>query len=97
MTQNKQHHYTVDSANWKGYTLEEIRYARAYTAARLEINRERLLSRMQTVQKEGLLPSGHSSGLIGKVLGAFSYLDMAVIAWKLGSRIFKLTRSLRRS
>lgn len=96
MTQTKQQLYTVDSADWKGYSLEEIRYARAYTAARMEIKRERLLSRIQNVQKQGIFPSGNTSGLLAKMFGAFSYLDMAMIAWRIGSRIFKLTRAFRR-
>lgn len=96
MSQQKQHLAPVDSATWKGFSLDEIRYARAFTAARMEINRERLLSRLQNVQKQGILPSSNSSGLLGKVLGAFSYFDMALIAWRIGSRIFKLTRSFRR-
>ena len=31
-----------EKSEWNGYTLEEIRYMRAYTAARMEITRDRL-------------------------------------------------------
>lgn len=42
-----------NNEEWKGYTLEEIRYARAYTAARMELNRERLTARARDMQKTG--------------------------------------------
>lgn len=83
------------SPDWNGYTLDELRYMRAYTAARIEINRDRLTSRIRNVSKEGkkgIAPSG----MIGKVLGAFSYIDMAIIAWKLGSNIFRIFRTFKR-
>lgn len=31
-----------EKPEWNGYTLDELRYMRAYTAARLEINRDRM-------------------------------------------------------
>ncbi|MDE6378552.1 MAG: hypothetical protein K2K72_07400, partial [Duncaniella sp.] len=77
------------------YTLEEIRYARAYTAARKEINSERLNARLRSVSEKGFI-QGSPTSLISKLLGAFSYIDIALIAWKFGSRIFKFTRALRR-
>ena len=95
MTQPKQHLYSDELADWQGYTLEEIRYARAYTAARMVISRERLTSRLHSVGEKGVL-GGSPTGLIGKLLGAFSYIDIALLAWKFGSRIFKFTRALRR-
>ena len=38
---------------WNGYTLDELRYMRAYTAARLEINRDRLRRNFGNVKKLG--------------------------------------------
>lgn len=79
---------------WKGYTLDELRYARAYTAARMELNRGRLMSRLEEVSKSGLKTSS-PAGILGKVLGAFSYIDIALMTWKIGRRMFRLTRSIR--
>ena len=93
MTKSKQlPHQTPD---WNGYTLDELRYMRAYTAARIEINNDRLKTRLHKISsdsKKGLVPSG----MIGKVIGAFSYIDMAIIAWKLGSNVFRVFRTIRR-
>jgi len=80
---------------WKGYTLEEIRYARAYTTARIELNRERLFARAQDIHKNGLKP-GVSKGMLGKMLGAFSYIDIALLAWRAGRKLFKVTRAIKR-
>lgn len=100
MANNKQLPHTASESipgaeQWKGYTLDEIRYARAYTAARMELNRERLMARIENVSKTGFTPAS-TSNLVGKVLSAFSYLDIAMLAWRIGSRAFKFTRALKR-
>lgn len=84
-----------NTEEWKGYTLEEIRYARAYTAARMELNRERLAARVVDIQKNGLNPAV-SKGILGKMLGAFSYIDIALLAWRVGRKLFLVTRALKR-
>ncbi|MDE6684411.1 MAG: hypothetical protein K2J94_04440 [Duncaniella sp.] len=84
-----------DNPEWKGYTLDEIRYARAYAAARMEINRERLMARVQNIQKNGM-HSNLSKGLMGKVLGAFSYVDIALLTWRIGRKVFSMTRMLKK-
>lgn len=83
------------SSDWKGYTMDELRYMRAYTAARIEISRDNLSHRLSTFSKEsqnGLMPSG----LIGKIFSAFSFIDIALLTWKVGSQALKVTRFLRR-
>ena len=83
-----------NTKEWKGYTLEEIRYARAYTAARMELNRERLTARARDMQKNGLKP-GVSKGMLGKMLGAFSYIDIALLTWRVGRKLFRVTRAIK--
>ena len=73
---------------------EEIRYARAYTAARMELNRERLTARARDMQKNGLKP-GVSKGMLGKMLGAFSYIDIALLSWRVGRKLFRVTRAIK--
>ena len=81
--------------NWTGYTLDELRYMRAYTAARIEINRERVHQRVDQIVKTG--KNGFTpSGMLGRVMGAMSYIDLAILAWKISSKSFKLFRSFRR-
>ena len=77
---------------WNGYTLDELRYMRAYTAARLEINRDRLRRNFGNVKKLG---PASSTGLLGKVLGTLSYLDIALVTFRIGSKAFKAMRWLR--
>ena len=84
-------HNTVEC---KGYTIEDIRYARAYTAARMELNRERLTARARDMQKNGLKP-GVSKGMLGKMLGAFSYIDIALLTWRVGRKLFRVTRAIK--
>lgn len=83
-----------EQENWTGYTLDELRYMRAYSAARIEINRERLAARVKTVEKNGL--GGSPRNMLGKVLGAFSYIDLGIIAWRIGSKVFQATRLLKK-
>ena len=75
-----------EKAEWKGYTLDELRYMRAYTAARIEISRDRL-------KKVNPVKSG---GMLGKVLGTLSYLDIALVTFRLGSKAFKIMRWFKR-
>lgn len=84
-----------NTEEWKGYKLEELRYARAYTAARMELNRERLAARVVDIQKNGLNPAV-SKGILGKMLGAFSYIDIALLAWRVGRKLFLVTRAFKR-
>lgn len=87
-------HHDPDTAEWKGYTMDELRYARAYTAARIELNKGRLMSRFSQMRKADMQPV-MSKGLIGKVIGAFSYIDLAMLAWKIGKNVFKVSRLMR--
>lgn len=83
------------SPDWHGYTLDELRYMRAYTAARIEINREHIVNRVRQLSKTG--KNGMTStGLVGRMLSAFSYIDIAIIAWKVGARALKMVRAIRR-
>ncbi len=82
-----------EKPEWNGYTLEELRYMRAYTAARIEINRDRLRRNFSGFKSVG--PKS-STGLLGKVLGTLSYLDIALVTFRIGSKAFRAMRWLRR-
>lgn len=79
--------------NWKGYTLEELMYQRAYNTARLEIQKQRILSNYHHLGKGG--GEGKTS-FIGRLMSGISYLDLGIAAYKIGSRVFKSFRRLRR-
>ena len=92
--------FTTDKMNkisktdpaWPGFTLEEIRYERAYAAAKTEISKERLMA-----TAAALSGNGKKDGIVHAVMGGLGFIDYGVIAFRIGSKIFRLVRSLRRS
>lgn len=84
MAQTKQLPHKTEQ--WQGYTLDEMRYMRAYTAARIEISRDRIARTFgQLRNTTALVPTG----LLGKLLGSFTYVDMGIIAYRVGRQLFK--------
>ncbi len=71
---------------WRGYSLDEIRYRRLFNVARCEIVKRRMLADVQTVASEGV---GFSKmGMMRKMLGALSYMDYGIIAYRLSRKAF---------
>ena len=83
--QQKQNEHTP---GWKGYSFDELRYQQAYTAARLEIERERMVATSRVLY--GGAVGGRASGIIGKMFAGLSYVDYAVLAFRLGRRVYSL-------
>lgn len=81
--------------DWQGYTIDEIRYQRAYLMARMEISRDRLMSNSRKVADGGISSFG-ASGMAGRLLGALNYLDIIMITSKVGFSVYKIFRTLRR-
>lgn len=77
---------------WEGLTLDEIRYARALTETRIMISREILGARLRNTVNGNALGS-NARTLMGRMLGALSWLDIALITLRFGS---KLTGMFRR-
>lgn len=87
---NPPHH----NADWQGYTIDELRYQRALTSARLEIQRERLLNQVNAVR--GQFGTLEGRGIMGKMLRSLNYVDYAVIAFQTVGRIRSMFKGLRR-
>lgn len=81
-----------EKAEWTGYTLDELRYMRAYTAARLEITRDRLQRNVVSLKDYGPVSK---NGMLGKILGTLSYIDIAIITFRIGSKALRTLRFLR--
>lgn len=81
-----------EKPEWSGYTLEELRYMRAYTVARLEINRDRLQRNFAGLKDAAPVSK---SGMLGKLLGTLSYIDIALLTFRVGSKAFKVARFLK--
>lgn len=80
--------------NWQGYTIDELRYQRALTSARLEIQKERLLNSFDTMR--GTFGTMQPTGIVGKMLKSLSLIDYGIIAFRLFNRVSAITRSFRR-
>ena len=73
--------YTIKrpEMEWEGLTLDEIRYARALTETRILISREIFAAHLHdTISGKAL---GHNARtMMGRMLGALSWLDIGLIA-----------------
>lgn len=86
--------------NFKGYTLDELRYQRALTALRREFCKSRVMSKVYNVRKRNPLSadnSGSTSGIAGKisyflpkVINGMSYLDYAMMGFSAFASIRKI-------
>lgn len=88
----------IDAArnDWRGYTLSELRYRRAYVQVKLEMERAALFSQSKAVADKGIIPMrGVTGGILGKVMGALDYFDYAFLAYKAGSKILHIFKALR--
>lgn len=84
-----------DSRQWKGLTLEDIRYRRAINHVKMEIEKERLLS--QTSQLVGNTTQGlMSSSMARKMFSGFSYIDYGVLAFQVFKQVQRVYRLFRR-
>lgn len=80
---------------WEGLTLDEIRYARALTQTRIMISRELLANGLNdTVNGRAL--GTHARTMMGRMLGALSWLDIGLISLRVGSRLAGIVRKRRR-
>lgn len=80
---------------WKGYTIEELQYQRAYTAARLEIQKQRLMLNYNHLTKS-MNPMKDKHGIFGRIFSSMSMLDYGLMAFKIGRGVYGLVRRRRR-
>lgn len=86
--------YTADPAEWKGYDIDQLRYRRAYLLARCEIEKIKLTTQAASF-KEGI-PTFKSSGIASRMLKGLNYMDYAYLAYKIVSKVMRLTGRKRR-
>lgn len=83
----KSKHITTGSSDWKGYSLEELRYARVITLTRIEIEKSKLLD-ATAATRESLPIIGSSS--VGTLFKSISKIEYFIIAFKLFRKIAPL-------
>lgn len=84
-----------NSENWNGYTLDELRYQRALTSARLEIEKEKLMQGINSM-RSGLPSFSSGNSILAKIAGSLNYIDYAVLAFRLFKTVSKAVRGFRR-
>ncbi len=78
---------TSTTSSWKGYNLDELRYARMIALTRIEIERSKLYDAAEST-RESLPIVGSSS--ISSVFRSISKLEYAIIAFKLFRKLSPL-------
>ncbi len=77
--------------DWKGYTIEELRYRRAYIATCSELAKERLNQQVKSVRSNTL----HTATSAATTLThSIPYLGTAFAVAKWGGRAFKFIKNL---
>lgn len=76
------------------YTIDEITYLRAYTMARIQLQKEQLVGIGHNLATTGSL-SGKSSW-VGRILSCFSYFDYVLLGLKLLTGFRSLMRIRKR-
>lgn len=79
---------------WSGYTLDELRYRRAVTLARIEVQKEKL--RLGAADMRAGSGPFSSAGIAGKIMGSLNYLDYIILAFKASRLIGRTISSFRR-
>lgn len=77
-------------SEWKGLTLDEIRYARAIVGARIDISREILAANASAIFS-GKGPTS-SASLLNRMLGALNWVDYSLIALRVGQRAVQILK-----
>ena len=96
MKDEKNYDVTMEEVKpWRGYTLEEIRYQRVLTLARIEMEKVKLMNAYQTAI-HGDRAHKTPTGILGRMFGALNYFDYGLIAYRLGRQVFKTVGRLRK-
>ncbi len=79
--------------NWKGYTLDELRYRRARKAAETQVSKILLSQRFEALRTGN--PVTRSWDTMRDIFSAIGYVNSAVLAFQLFRRLRGLWRVVR--
>jgi hypothetical protein len=88
--------FAHETNEWRGYTIDELRYRRALNQVKTEMARERIVagaSAFTDFSANGLLPRNK---FWGKLLSGFSMLDYGIMAYQGAKRIVSIYRLFKR-
>lgn len=80
-----------ESKEWKGLSIEDLRYERALNLARREIVSQQIKTLTKEVANGSAITSGNRT-IISKITSSLSYIDYGILAVTLFSRIRRLFR-----
>lgn len=91
-----------DSGEFRGYSIEELRYQRALIALRKEFCKSKMIHNANRIRKHGFFGRNgttsrvaHVGGLASKIVSGLGYLDYVMIGMSLfgtGRKIFRFFR-----
>ncbi|MDE6683272.1 MAG: hypothetical protein K2J87_07590, partial [Muribaculaceae bacterium] len=96
-----------DKKNFKGYTIEELRYQRALVALQKEFCKSKVLHKVDRVKNRKLIGEGSSGGskifkvgsIASKLLRGLSYIDYAMLGMSLfgsGKKVYKFIKGKKK-
>lgn len=77
---------------WHGYSLEELRYRRALNEVAIAIEKDKLMRQVS----ETLPRNETGTSMLSRAIGALTYMDYVILAFKLMTRAARLYRTLKR-
>lgn len=89
----------MNEKKWNGYTIDELRYMRALSVVKCEMQKEKLISSVALIKQNTalLLKPNSRSGYVGKLLSAFDFFDYAFISFKLVRKLYRFYNRQTRS
>lgn len=90
---NKQ--LNTSKSNWRGYSIEELRYARMVALARVEIEKSKLLDVAEHTRDN--LPIVGSASSMSNVFKSISKLEYLIIAFKLYRKLAPLFKKSKKN
>lgn len=77
---------TTREDEWQGYTLDQLRFRRMVAMAKAEIGKSHLEAQAKQMAGGSLM----KSPMLSKLAGALSYIDYAMLAFRLGRTLFRV-------
>ena len=80
---------------WKGYSFEELRYQRALTTVKCEIEKEKINAIVTNFKQNKLSVIGSVAGnsLMSKMMGALDIADYSLMAFRVGRKLFSIFKN----
>lgn len=82
----------ISLKHWKGYSIEELRYRRALNEVAIEIQKDKIMRQVS----EALPNKDTGASMLSRAIGALTYMDYLILAFKLFTRFGKMYRAWKK-